>query len=348
MNISRQNRAGFTLVELLVVITIIGILIAMLLPSLGAMHESARNVQCKNNLKQMGTACLAHEQAHEMFPTGGWGWFWVGDPDRGYGVQQPGGWIYNILPFTESTAVHDLGRTAAGAAIDPTAKRQAILQMVQTTLPFTNCPTRRRTMLFPESWQGTIAYNSGGVNSPGLKVARSDYAICNGDVANDQDSGGPAVGADSLSASGSQALTTYFGPLPARQASNFNKYDGVCFELSTIRKDDITDGLSQTLLLGEKYLIPNCYLNGQDPGDNENQYVGFDNDIFRTTHAPPMQDRAGYSSQFVFGSAHPFACNFVLCDGAVITISYAVDPENFRRLGTRCETPAAPVDMSKL
>src|ERR1039457_6255536 len=104
------QQSGFTLVELLVVITIIGILVAMLLPAVNSARESGRNAQCKNNLRQLGTACLAHEEAQGIFPAGGWGWSWVGDPDRGYGDQQPGGWIYNILPHTDQTAVHDLGR----------------------------------------------------------------------------------------------------------------------------------------------------------------------------------------------------------------------------------------------
>ncbi len=61
-------------------------------------------------------------------------------------------------------------------------------------------------------------------------------------------------------------------------------YHGISFELSTIRKDNVTDGLSQTLLIGEKYLASSSYGTGNVGADNENEYVGFDNDTGRTAY----------------------------------------------------------------
>ena len=86
----RGKSAGFTLVELLTVITIIGILISLLLPAVQAAREAARQLQCQNNLKQFGLAALNHESATGRFPSNGWSCWWVGDPDLGDSWQQPG------------------------------------------------------------------------------------------------------------------------------------------------------------------------------------------------------------------------------------------------------------------
>lgn len=91
-----QRRFGFTLVELLVVITIIGILIALLLPAIQSARESARRSSCQNNLKQMGIAIQMYHQDHEIFPPGRF------RRDQ-FGVS----WAFRMLPYMEEEAVFE-------------------------------------------------------------------------------------------------------------------------------------------------------------------------------------------------------------------------------------------------
>lgn len=111
----RRRPAGFTLVELLVVISIIAVLVSMLLPAVQQAREAARTLKCKNNLKQLGLAILNYESATRALPAGGW----VEDKskhplaktfDRGsfdpYSGKQYS-WIVEILPFIEEQALSD-------------------------------------------------------------------------------------------------------------------------------------------------------------------------------------------------------------------------------------------------
>jgi prepilin-type N-terminal cleavage/methylation domain-containing protein/prepilin-type processing-associated H-X9-DG protein len=292
-----RSRA-FTLVELLVVITIIGILIALLLPAVQAAREAARMVQCQNNIKQLALGSIQHCERHGFFPTGGWGWGWMGDPDRGFTEKQPGGWIYNILPYIEQQSLHDLG------AMGSTADKQAAATTLSTTvLSGAICPTRRRAKLYPYHPSNPLVANW----NPGGVQARTDYAGSGGDYP--QASYWPQRGQD----------------VTAGDDPNFNwvfiqKYaTGVIYCRSKVPPNWIKDGLSCTFLLGEKYVCPDAYETGIDQGDDQNAYVGYDLDTVRhaCTSYPPYPDRPGVYSYFSWGSAHANGFNMALCDGSV-------------------------------
>ena len=291
-------------------------------------------MQCGNNLKQLGLAMLQHEETYKRFPSGGWGCFWVGDPDRGSGMEQPGSWLYGILPYMDQTALYELGSDGDPNAWTPT-QLVGSAQRVATPLAMMNCPTRRPAMGYPAAWPGegfsNGQYTPKGAN-PVSPIARGDYAACAGDQYQGWTFAGPA---DLPTAASMTANNTW--PDAASTAT------GICYLRSEITVSSISDGLSNTYMLGEKYLCPDNYATGMDPGDNESMYTGDDNDNQRTTYYDPssgpthtpMQDQSGYPDSYRFGSAHSGGCNMALCDGSVRSIGYSIDAETHRRLGNR-------------
>jgi prepilin-type N-terminal cleavage/methylation domain-containing protein len=108
----KSFRRGFTLVELLVVITIIGILIALLLPAVQAAREAARRAQCQNNLKQLGLALLNYESTHKIFPPSStWSPAATAadkakiETSNNAGLRE--NWVILILPFLEQQGLFD-------------------------------------------------------------------------------------------------------------------------------------------------------------------------------------------------------------------------------------------------
>jgi prepilin-type N-terminal cleavage/methylation domain-containing protein len=327
---SRYRRRGLTLVELLVVVVIIGMLVGLLLPAVQSAREAGRRTKCLANLRQIALACLVHEQAHGFLPSGGWGGAWVGDPDRGYGPRQPGGWVFNILPDLEETALHDAG---AGLA-DADAKAERIVARLATPLSIFTCSTRRPAV----TWPFAVGKNSRPLNLVAVpsdvvgrppEVVRGDYAANMGSgtfPANRYRSGGSPATVAEGDAMADPAWQDAYGPPP----------DGLVFRRSRVRLKDIADGASATYLLGEKYIDPGKLATGESDDDDQCLYSGHDRDILRVGLGPPLQDRRGYEpSAISFGSSHSSGCGMATADGSVTVVDYAIDPLVHRARASR-------------
>jgi len=314
-----HQRSGFTLIELLVVIAIIAILIALLVPAVQKVREAAARTQCINNLKQIGLACHMNHDSQKVFPSGGWGWNWVGVPSRGTGPDQPGGWLYNILPYVEQGSIRDIGLNQTGPAFT-----SSMLDLLARPVALFNCPSRRNGGPYVNA-PGYLYYVADGTGlsyqiTPPM-LARTDYgANCGTPNANEID-GGPANVAT--------------GDNPSYNWGNVNQFDGIIFRRSQVKMQQITRGTSNTYLVGEKYMNSLAYTTGTDGGDNEAMYVGFDNDVNRCTFSTPLRDTPGLGDTLRFGSAHSGSFNMLYCDGTVRTIDYGIDLTVYKMAGRR-------------
>ena len=329
---------GFTLVELLVLIAIIGVLVALLLPAVQAARESARRISCRNNLKQIGLALLQEHDLRGHFPFGGWGRDWVGMPRRGSGRKQPGSWIYSLLPNLEQSALHDLGDGTLGSK-----KESAYTRRMQATLTLFVCSARRGVTTWPVS--RPYATNPKPFGSP-QSVARSDYAI-NG---------------------GASHVLVFPGPSSLEEGDDFNwwqsggtattdvsKFTGISHLRIGISLNNVEDGASNTYLVGEKHIAAMHYSSGRSPGDDASMYAGysFNGHRFTATRSstgeglnfPPLRDESENNTHDFsfarFGSAHPNSFNIAFCDGSVHGVEYEINPEIHRRLGHRMDGKAA-------
>jgi prepilin-type N-terminal cleavage/methylation domain-containing protein/prepilin-type processing-associated H-X9-DG protein len=326
--LTRQGQPGrlaFTLIELLVVIAIIAILIALLVPAVQKVREASDRAACQNNLKQLALSMHNNMDVNKAFPSGGWGWSWIGVPSRGTGPDQPGGWLYNVLPYVEGGAARRLGEGKNAAAMVPD-----MLELLSLPMPILNCPTRRSGGPWPWSSGANPYFTADAAGNvatvpvaAGFLMARGDYAACAGDQNADEVTLGPKL-KDPANIGGANA--------PSLTPPNWT---GVVYQYSKVRIADILRGTSNTFLLGERYINPANYFTGKDGGDNEAMYVGCDNDNLRDTFDLPMQDKLGTADTFRFGSAHSGGLNMVLCDGSVRFIQYEISLAVWKPLGNR-------------
>ena len=135
MNLEHRHfRPAFTLVELLVVVAIIGVLVSLLLPAAQAARESARRMQCANNLKQITLASLNYESAYNVLPPSGLVRLRT-DTKRGIQVFNPYGrpqlsWAVLILPYIEQSALYEQFelQPPKDATVQPSAATESFLE----------------------------------------------------------------------------------------------------------------------------------------------------------------------------------------------------------------------------
>lgn len=143
-------RIGFTLVELLVVITIIGILIALLLPAVQAAREAARRMQCSNNLKQIGLGVHSYLNAKDKLPAGG---------------RNPWGetWYHDILPYIDQIPLYEIWNPKKKYHEDDNVK------LATTLVPTMQCPSDNYVPnADPDGWfHGNYVCNAGNVGVAG-------------------------------------------------------------------------------------------------------------------------------------------------------------------------------------
>ncbi|MDO4575705.1 MAG: DUF1559 domain-containing protein [Planctomycetia bacterium] len=253
---------AFTLVELLVVIAIIGMLVGLLLPAVQQAREAARQMQCSNNLRNLGLACLNHESQQRAYPSGGWYYQWYGDPDLGLGLSQCGSWCFSLLPFIEQNAVFQLASDGKPETIT-TEQKNGALVAAQTPLPIFYCPSRHACKIYPIS-TGVLNSVNPGSNGGG---AKTDYAANWGTKADSPDTETHAI--TDLTVGRTDSVTD-----PAKRRCDAT---GSMYFRSTVRVAEIRDGTSNTLLLGEKYTCPDVYETTSSTDDN-GIYAGMDYD----------------------------------------------------------------------
>lgn len=331
------KKRGFTQVELLVVIAVIGILIGLLLPAVQTAREAARSMQCQNNLHQIGLATHMFNDAFNAFPPARF----QPRPDAPAGIACGGEettWLVRIMPFLEQKAAEDRWDYSK-------PYMDHSVEVRNFTLATYCCPSRRTAA--EAVGEGVIAGEvTKWIRLPcGCEIpftttesrtvsgAVGDYGGNHGDLS----AGSFGLPSDFYyGGNGNGVIVTSHGKCQA---------DLPVAWVDKIGIEDISDGTSNTFLSGEMH-VPLGKL-GQSPQD---AFIFNGDHVFNSTRVggptvPIVTDNRDIGNGLVsWGSWHHGACQFALADGSVKAVSKNIDTETLGNLCNRHDSNVVTIE----
>ncbi len=297
----RATFRGFTVLELLVAIAVVGLLAALLLPALMAAREAARRTTCSNRLRQIGAAFQLHHDRIGELPTA---WQQAGD-DRQFAY----GWATQILPDIEQTNLsQQLLHTARPSAA-------AVLQFAE--LPELLCPsdiTEPFFDLWPAAAIGEPAGHAGVASKESEQYPNSTSSpLIHLPTANYQGVFGT-----------SEADEAYESPALSNPAFG----EGVIVHNRRVRWADLERGLSNTLLVGERTMamVPSTWLGVDLRGEDS---------TCRLVGSAITRPNCVGCDECEFSSRHAGGSAFAWADGHVTLVSEEIDAIAYRLFAQR-------------
>jgi len=325
----RRRRPGLTLIELVVVVSIIGLLIALLLPAVQSSREAARRTMCANQLRQVDEAVLRHATVEGVLPSLYNGSF-LPQPRTAVDEFHFHSWRSGILPMIEQSAAY----SSLNLELPSTTPPNQTGLNVQVALFL--CPsTSNHNVNVP----GILEWNDGKIPvKPVGTAARSDYE---------------AVGGVQLSRQTRSSLDLSIHQLGAWGEPTYDVATGAALRYRKARLADVVDGLSNTMLIGERAGRPDLYRKGEPPypypysdpnkgSDHHQAAWGISTHFLWIVYweAQPVN----FTNSTGIFSFHPGGANVALGDGSVRFLTESTAPAILKALATRAGSEVVGLD----